>query len=213
MQPASFLGGILTRAPPSFTPSPCSALLSQKLPPPPHCSPLLQGIWGPVPPVLCPGWTKTHWFCFSRCKTFLWSSWFWAVQADILQGQCHSDTQSMPATNCPVTSSCEAPLYRQGTQGQRGEVTHSKSPWQVSEGQNWTRVCQGSRSHLCIGVGGFIQVWAPTIGMECHSQAVVLPEDEIAGRLGVQGEPSYTPHHPCDLEPLSSLTGPQSPHW
>lgn len=175
--------------------------------PPQHCSPLLQGIWGPVLP-LCPDWTRTHWFCFSRCKTFLWSSWFWVVQADILQGQSHSDIQSMSATNCPVTSSCEAPVYRQGIQGQRGEVTHSKSPRQVSEGQNWTSVCQVSRSHLCIGVGSFTQVWAPMNGMECQSQAVMLPEDEIAGRLGVQGEPRYTPHHPCDLEPLSFLAGP-----
>lgn len=39
---------------------------------------------------------------------------------------------------------------------------------------------------------------------------LMLPEDEIAGSLGVQGEPSDTAHHPCDLEPPGSLTGPQA---
>lgn len=27
---------------------------------------------------------NTYEFCFSRCRTFLCSSWFWAVHADIL---------------------------------------------------------------------------------------------------------------------------------
>lgn len=31
---------------------------------------------------------NTYEFCFSRCRTFLCSSWFWAVHADILgQGE------------------------------------------------------------------------------------------------------------------------------
>lgn len=53
----------------------------------------------PIPQALS---THTHKFCFSKCKTFLCSSWFWAVHADILgeQGQvtlrtCLSPTSPM----------------------------------------------------------------------------------------------------------------------
>lgn len=40
----------------------------------------------PLPPhtLSSSGPGNTYEFCFSRCRTFLCSSWFWAVHADIL---------------------------------------------------------------------------------------------------------------------------------
>lgn len=65
----SFLLFLLPRRPSALAPVPCRTL---------RVSPCI---------VLGPGRTQTYRFCFSKCKTFLWSSWFWAVQADILRGQ------------------------------------------------------------------------------------------------------------------------------
>lgn len=78
----------------------------------------------PAPP-FSPG--DTYEFCFSRCRTFLCSSWFWAVHADILGdrekgvrsgGTAGSPPQpgagaqgrtGSPARRCIPSSSCGSP--------------------------------------------------------------------------------------------------------